>query len=40
LPDLEIVFKGKPYLEVLLKGRWWARVRARLKKIRIGSKIQ
>jgi hypothetical protein len=29
LPDLEELLKGKPHLEVLLKGRRWARVRAR-----------
>jgi hypothetical protein len=27
------VFKGKPHLEVLLKGREWAMVRARIKKL-------
>ena len=30
MPDLEELFKGKPYLEVLLKGRRWSRVRAKL----------
>jgi len=33
LPDLEELFKGKPHLEVLLKGRRWGRVRARIKKV-------
>ena len=27
MPDLEELFKGKPYLEALLKGRRWARVK-------------
>ena len=33
LPDLEEVFKGKPYLEVLLKGRRWVKVKARIKRV-------
>jgi hypothetical protein len=35
LPDLEELFKGKPHLEGLLKGRRLARVRARIKKMRM-----
>jgi hypothetical protein len=30
LPDLEELYKGKPHLEKLLKGRKWTRVRARI----------
>jgi hypothetical protein len=33
LPDLEEVFRGKSHLEELLKGRRWAGVRARIKKL-------
>jgi hypothetical protein len=32
LSDLEELFSGKPHLEVMLKGRRWSRVKAKLKK--------
>lgn len=32
LPDLEMEFKGKPHLGMLLKDRRWVRFRARIKK--------
>ena len=35
LPDLEKLFKDKPHLEVLLEGRRWARVRARIERVKI-----
>jgi hypothetical protein len=34
LPDLQKVFKDKPHLEGLLKGRRWSRVKVRIMKLR------
>jgi len=34
MTDLRKLFKGKPHLEVLLKGRRWVRVKARITKIK------
>ena len=31
--DLKKLFRSKPHLEVLLKGRRWRRVRRRIKKM-------
>ncbi len=31
------VFKSKPHLEALLKGRRWGKVRKRIKKVKIGK---
>ena len=34
LSDLKELFKDKSHLEVLLKGRRWAKMKARIKKIK------